>query len=222
MSDDFSPKVEIAKDGSVFETKEYKVFSVVIQGKLYEVWQRKEEHKEGEWNGDINNWWVKYIDSEGDKVEWIPWLPRFTNRPSWDIEICVQNDMRHKSRGWRISKAGFVYIKCDLRMVYRFSCMDLDYAFSRSQYLIHQLLEHPFNFSDPDKEIGRKIYYRNQPGIISKFSFGEVYIDYDGNGTGFDMTHPWDGESDWPVSEWNGLKSIRDDVLTPNIWWFRK
>jgi len=21
---------------------------------------------------------------------------------------------------------------------------------------------------------------------------------------------------------WNGLKSIRDDVLTPNIWWFRK
>lgn len=217
---------QVVKDCPIYEFRERRVFSAVINNKLYEVWERKEEHKLGEWNGDIKNWWVKYIVNNGEesKIEWVPWLPRHTNRPAWDINIKIGNDIRFRHDDWDVSKSGYVEIKCNLRMVYRFNCRDLDYACVHAQHIIHTMQEHPFCFWEPDSEIGRKVYYHNQPAIVSGLYLdqGEIYLTYDGDKNGFDMTHPWDGETDWPVSSWNGEKEVRDDILTPSIWWFRK
>jgi hypothetical protein len=200
------------------------LFHVVIDKRLCEVYEREETHKFGEWNGKPNNWWVKWInhfdDNGTEEIDWIPWVDCCTNRLSWEITISIGNRLVYKN-DYDIRCSGSVLIKCNTKPVYWFGASNIEYAFARAQYLIHVMNEHPFSFVNPESEIGRKIWYHNQPGIVSGLSLdsGDIYIKHDGDG-GFDMKHVYDEKDE--VSDWQGQETIRDDVLSPSIWWFRK
>ena len=113
---------------------------------------------------------------------------------------------------------------CNLRKVYEFPFRnDMGYAMSKAQQLIVKMNEHPFRFGDPEREIGRKIWYYRQPAIVKSLMLdqGCIMIEKDDpSDPGFDLSHPWDREDDI-VNEWNGESEVKDDILTPNIWWFR-
>jgi hypothetical protein len=148
--------------------KEYKVFDVVIGGQKREVWKRKEEHKLGEWNGCPKNWWVNLGTVE--KPEWEPWIDKGTNRPVWDISIKTDNRTKVKWGEVGIRGTGLLTISCNQRQVYEQGFNDISYAMSKAQVLMTEMMEHPFDFCNPDSMLGKKIWYKNQPAIITGLS----------------------------------------------------
>ena len=206
------------------EKKERKLFDILIRDEKYGVWDRPDkEHNYGKDNGGSPTWWLKYetgMQGEKKKVEWIPYIDRGTNRPCWDINITQQNYMKYKWDEWDLRSNTHCNILCNRQKVYEFGCNDLGYAFAKAHQLIVKLSEHPFNFSDPESEIGRKIWYHEQPAIIDSLMLdqGCMMIKKDGEG-GFNMKRPWD-DNDMP-NNWNGASEVKDDFLAPTIYWFR-
>jgi len=198
-------------------------FYVVIEDKRCEVHCRKATHKLGEWNHKPDNWWAK-IDFYTDKLPyWIPWVDTGANRPSWGVSITTGNSLKYKWEHESIRSSGSVSITCNKQMVYSFPASNIDFAFAKAQYYIKLMEEHPFNFYNPESEIGRKIWYFDQPGIISSLRLedGEIFIKYDGDKKGFNMKKPYDSSED-PENEWDGKDEIRDDIFSNKIWWFRE
>lgn len=191
------------------------IFNTVVNGEVCGVYSREEEHKLGEWNHCPTNWWLK--DTDG---EWVPWIDNGANRPCFEFIIKQGNYTKFKWGETQISSTNSVEIYINKRLVYTFGCGNIDYALARVQTLRIKMLEHPFNFANPDEEIGRKVWYRKQPAVIERLLLDQgCVILKKADGTGFDMKDPWD-EKDW-ISEWDGENEVKDDIFTESIWWFR-
>lgn len=191
------------------------IFNTVVNDQVCGVYDREEEHQLGEWNGYPATWWLK--DSDG---EWVPWIDLGTNRPCFEFNIKQGNYTKVKWNETDIRSTNSVEIYINKRLVYAFGCGSLDYALAKVSVLRIEMLEHPFNFADPDSEIGRKIWYRKQPAIIERLMLDQgCILMQKEDETGFDMTDPWD-EDDW-ISEWDGENKVKDDIFASDIWWFR-
>lgn len=211
-------------------TKEPRMFSqTIVNNEVMGIYEREEKHGLGEPNGCPDNWWLKeirqYPQDDGslkEVVNWIPWIDKCIHRPCWDIEVRQRNHTKQKWGETQINSGVGVTIYCNQRPVYTFTVRDIEYALAKAQTLLIDLGEHPFNFIFPEKEIGRKVWYHNQPAIIDRLLLdqGCIMLKYDGEG-GFDMKHPWDRPEDGGPSEWDGESSVKDDILSSNIWWFR-
>jgi hypothetical protein len=114
-------------------------------------------------------------------------------------------------------------MKCNGQVVYEFGCNDINYGMSKAQYKMIEMMEHPFNFMNPEEEIGRRIWYKGQAAVIERLLLdqGCIMIGYRGAGAGFDMSNPWDDE-EFGADEWMGEKSIKDDIFASSINWFRE
>lgn len=107
---------------------------------------------------------------------------------------------------------------------YEFFCNDTAWGFARAQVLMVELLESgPDEFWTPEgrqRLIGRKVYWRDQPGIITSVfaDQGAVMIAPDGkeafNPPAYELEE--DGPSFWEPGP------IKEDILSRQIWWFRK
>lgn len=201
--------------------REYCIFKTLVNGRLAEVWCRAEKHENGKWNGTPEDWWLNIGTAE--KPEWIPWVDKCVNRVCWSVSLKTGNYTKSKWDEISVNPSGGAEIFCNGRKVYEFGGWDIDYLFSKANYLIKQMSEHPFNFANPDDEVGRKIWYYGQPATILEnwLEQGCIYFQKDGEG-GFDMRKPWDREEDGDLSEWHGQDKIKDDVLSPHICWFRE
>ena len=80
-------------------------------------------------------------------------------------------------------------------MVYSFGACDLGFAMSKAQYYVTLISEHPYNFFDPEKEKGRRIWYYNLPATIepSDYDPGNIRIrpDYIGEFKGKKNQWKW-------------------------------
>jgi hypothetical protein len=60
---------------------------------------------------------------------------------------------------------------CNGKLVYGFSCYGgdkgLSFAMSKAQYMQTMLSEHPYDFFEPEKEHGRKVYWHGLPATLS-------------------------------------------------------
>ncbi|MEI6422166.1 MAG: hypothetical protein WCP55_08095, partial [Lentisphaerota bacterium] len=210
---------EKPKETNVFKLKTYSENRVPAFIQVVDIPDK--EHELGKMNGTPATWWVK--DHGGDLH---PYIDKCVNRPCWEVSAEEYNTVKYKWDNIRINGHCRVNIKCDGRIVYSFVANDIHYALVKAHELIYKLGEHPFDFKNPDKEIGRKVWYHEQPAVIERLYLEEgcVYFRYDGNDKderGFDMTHAYDWK-DNPENEWNGQKVVRDDILAPSIWWFRE
>lgn len=198
-------------------TEPRKIFKTIVNGETCWVYDRpKHKHKLGKWNALPETWWLLYHSS------WIPWIDNGANRPCWDIRIKQGNYIKTKWDEQQIRGTCGIQMYCNNTLVYHFVCRDIEYGFAKAQKLITDMIEHPFNFTNPEEEVGRKIWYYEQPASIERLMLdqGCIMIQYEGDGDGFDLTRPWD-DDEWP-DEWDGEKKVKDDVLTPTINWFRK
>ena len=205
--------------------KVYPMFSTLINGNLVEIWQRKETHLLGKINGAIDNWWAK-VPRGPDDYEWVPWLSSVVNRPCWGVQIKTGNDTIFKHDNTRITKTGRLDITCNGRIVYSQCAVNIRFALARASSIIYELEEHPFDFANPDSEIGRKIWYKRQPAKIDSLSLdqGSINVRYDGeaNPNGFNMIEPWNDVTMEGLSDWHGQEVVRDDILSHDIWWHRE
>lgn len=195
--------------------KERKMFEVVINNKICEVWEREETHQLGRDNDKPDNLWVRYEN------QWEPWINIGVNNPCFEIKIKQNNRTKAKWNGLRINGVSCAEIYCNLRKVYEFYCNDLNYAFAKSQVLMRDMLEHPFNFMDPDSEIGRKIWFKGQSSIVERLLLDQGCIMIKKESGVFDLVEPWYSEEDIGLDDWHNTEEVKDDVFSSNIWWFR-
>jgi len=207
--------------------KERKIFDIVVNGRLTGVWDRPEHlHELGKWNGCPETWWLKYVGREDEdeevSVDWIPFIDKGTNRAAWDIRIKQGNTLKYKWDDWDIRKTGYVEIFLNNRQVDEFGFGDIAYAFSKAQYRTFEMSEHPFNYFDPESEVGRKIYYYGQAAIIDRLMLdqGCIMIKKE-DGTGFDLRQHKNEDVD-DMGDWHGSNVVKTHVLDDkHIVWFR-
>jgi len=225
---------QVKKDGVSFSPKKivpHKLFDIQIKDKLFEVWHRDEKHNIGTLNGSSyeDNMWVKYFDTwisptcdPLTEITWVPWHDwNGNNKVCFEIRIKQSNYVKHKYDEYSIRGTGICEIICNTRKVYEFYFGDINYAFACAQKMIMEMKEHFFDFKNPEKEIGRKIWYKRQPAIIDHLIMdqGCIVVKKE-DGTNFMMTDPWyNGQAH--MNEWMIEKEIKVDIFDNDIYWFR-
>lgn len=144
------------------------VFNVMIRKQMYPVYSIDNRYH---WSG-TSTWWVK-VGDEGDLEPWT----NHAHRICFEYNIREYNTSKVKWDEYRISKGVQVTITANGKPFYEFGSYDTNYAFAKTQQLIVQLMEHPYNFLEPETENGRKIYFYGLPATIRASSHpGEIGI----------------------------------------------
>lgn len=146
------------------------------------------------------------------------------HRPRVDFEFRSYNYLKSSYySGDQIRAGGNAVLKFNDKPVYSFFYRDPIRALDRMQEITHKLLEHPvplWRQDGTEKLEGRKVYYRDTPATI---------VSYDGEQgcvllkaeEGKTFPRPaWADDEDYSWDEEDRVV-IKDDILSPHIWWFR-
>ena len=209
------------------------------------MYSREEEH-EG-WNGEPKSWWLYYNKlEEGQDFDPQYWKPYHVsiNRLLWEINFKQFNYSKEKWGDTNFRNVTTVQMICNGKLVYEFSTTGsrdgLAYAMAKVQYLQVALCEHCYDFLNPEKEKGRKIWWYGLPATIEpKSSPWEITVipDYS---TGITEEFWWkelfrresklgkvpneddfDDEDDFNESRDSGYINWGDALSDKHINWFR-
>jgi hypothetical protein len=163
-----------------------KIFEVIIHDNPFDVYDIDGKEHAGD-NGEPKSWWLYHsqrmppgTNPPIDSPHWVPFHSRI-NRRVWEFRIKQRNTTKEKWGETQFRNNTCVEMICNGKPVYEFSTTGnpygLAYAMSKIQYLIVRLEEHPYNFFNPEKESGRKIYWKGLPATVKpSFHPGEIYI----------------------------------------------
>lgn len=197
-----------------------KIFSTLINNKKMWIYKRKETHKDGERNGVPNDWWLKFDKNDGT-YDWVPWVDKLTKRPCFEIKIKEGNHIKHKWDEWDIRGSVFCEIFLNGDKVYDFITRDVEYAFAKATVLKTEIMEHPFDFLNPEGEIGRKVFYREEPATIERVILDQGCVIIKKEGSEYFKTPIWHDEDDKVGDEDDRESEVKEEILSPHIWWFR-
>lgn len=161
-----------------------KLFTVLIGKSEYDVYDIDgKEH--GGYNGEPKTWWIYHSERlpdglmpPSDSDSFKPYHNSIM-RHVWTFNIKQGNSTKEKWGETQFRNGTQVEMICNGKPVYSFgtSGKALDYAFAKIQYLMVQMGEHPYNFFEPEKENGRKIYWYGLPATIKTgYEAGEIHI----------------------------------------------
>jgi hypothetical protein len=221
-----------------------KIFEVIIFDKVYDVYDI-EGKEEDPGNNEPKTWWVYYADRlpEGtvppvDSDNWEHWHASI-QRHLWDIRFVQKNTSKGKWNSTHFRNHTSVEMWCNKKLIYAFTTTGtssgLSFAMAKVQYLQTMLSEHCFNFFEPEKENGRKIWWYNLPATVVTRSRGwEIMIKPDYT----DMPkeewwkeykkrsfRPSDDEPEWDrheEGEESDMINWGDALSDDHINWFRK
>ncbi len=166
-----------------------KIFDIQIGDEMFSVYSIEGyEHQLGKANGCPDTWWLDYstynttVDSDGtineSRIrELIPYIDKGVHRVCWGIDYQQYNSTKYKFSGWDIRNGGICKITANGKPVYKFHYRDLRGALAVASSKIDELIEHPFDFINPENEVGRKIWYYGLPAtILLGYEPGEIRI----------------------------------------------
>lgn len=162
------------------EMKRRFCYHILINNEVYSVYDIEEAyHSLGSANGSgyEDHYFIRYSD------QWVPFVSKGVHRLCWEINYKQSNSAKHKWDEWQFSSRGSCEMKINGKLIYQFNSYSLNFALSKAQYLTVALMEFPgFNFLEPEKENGRKVWWYGLPATIkSKSSYPweiVVYPDY--------------------------------------------
>lgn len=160
-----------------------KIFKVYFRDKEYYVYDIPNKEHEG-LNGEPKTWWIYFsenlpvdIEPPIDSEYFLPYSYSIL-RSCWDIRFKQSNSAKHKWDDFHFRNHVHTEMYCNNKLIYSFgtSGKALDFAFAKAQYLMIILSEHPFNFFEPEKENGRKIYWYGLPAFINTSGYNSWEI----------------------------------------------
>ena len=166
------------------------VYKILIGDTEHQVWDIDGyEHDYGKWNNEPPTYW---IEMEGGILD--PFIRNGVHRICWEINFKQSNYTKHKWGSTDIRSSGKCVIKANGREIYSFGASEMGFAMSKAQYFETLISEHPYNFFEPEKEKGRRIWYYNLPATIEpSYNPGEIRIrpDYIGEFKGKKNQWKW-------------------------------
>jgi len=187
-----------------------KIFDIQIHEKMYPIYSIEGyEHNLGKYNGCPDTWWLDYSvyhsdndDEEPTMRELIPYIDKGVHRVCWKVDYEQHNSTKYKWDEWDIRNGGICKIYANGKPVYKFHYRELKGALAAASNKIDEMIEHPFNFINPEEEVGRKVWYYGLPAkILLGYEPGEIRIEPD---------YSYMSESEW----WRELEK-RKTNLTP-------
>ncbi len=189
-----------------------KIFEIRIGDKNYQVYSIEGySHLLGKYNGQPETWWLDWSDYEETTNQFgeveapiirelIPYIDNGVHRVCWGIHYSQFNSTKYKWDEWDIRSGGKCTISANGKEVYKFFYREMKGALAHAQVKIDEMLDHPYNFLNPEEEEGRKIWYYGLPAkILLGYETGEIRIQPD-----FEyMT-----QNDW----WDELEKRRTNV----------
>jgi hypothetical protein len=164
------------------KTKIEKIFQVIIQKKVYDVYNINIKKHAG-YNDTPKTWWLYFSDRLPDGVSpniesdrLVPFSSGI-KRMLWEFKIKQNNTHKLKWDEHRFSNNICVEMLANNKIIYSFGTFDMNFALAKIQYLQVILSEHPYNFFEQEKELGRKIYWYGLPATVRPSSHpGEIGI----------------------------------------------
>lgn len=175
-----------------------KVFDIYINDKPFPVLSIEgKKHLLGKNNGCPDTWWLDYTkDEEGNYIEQdgtqllvemngkernlVPYIDKGVHRICWEVIYKQGNSMKFKWDEYSIRSYGTCTLRANGRDVYKFRHSDLQGAMVHVQHLTEKLLSHPYNFFEPERDNGRKIYFKSLPAFVrTGYEVGEIRIEPD-------------------------------------------
>lgn len=228
-----------------------KIFTVIIHNKEFDVYDIEGKEHEG-YNDTPKTWWLYYSDRlpygltpPPDSESWERYCVG-TLRRLWEIKIKQTNSTKEKWGETQFRNHTSVEMWCNNKLIYQFGTGGkyLDFAFAKIQYLQVLLGEHPYNFFEPETEVGRKICWYGLPAtILTGYDAGEIRIKPDYT-AGLEKEewwkelerreHKYTNKDDFDkqmddIDEDNKKERIDNDIINwgdalsdGNIYWFRK
>lgn len=147
-------------------------------------------------------------------------LTPFSGDICWGINIQQKNYFRKDE----VRVGCGADITCGGRKIYHITC-SFEYIAAKAMDTLLKLQEDcPIPFGEIDFEkwvIRRKIFWRDQPAVITSYNVedGTVFIKPIGRDT-FKLLNR-DKQRKDGIKEYTRFTSIKDDILTDSIWWFR-
>lgn len=164
-----------------------KIFDIYINDKPYPVYDIENKHHNlGRYNDSPTTWWLlfdndhaepKLINEMEENSKLIPYLDRGVHRICWEINYKQTNYVKYKWDDYDVRASGECILKANGREVYKFRTSDIMYAMSNVQVLIGKIISHSYNFLEPEKDDGRKIFFCGLPAFVYKgHEVGEIRI----------------------------------------------
>lgn len=220
-----------------------KAFTVFINNRDYDVYDIDGKEHNG-LNDTPKTYWLYYADRlpEGllpptDSEQLIPYCRASIPRSVWEIKFKENVYSKIKWDDYSFSQSCRCEMWMNGKLIYVFNTRNIEFAMPKAQYLMVVLCEHVFNFFEPEKEQGRKIYWYGLPATISiKNTPGEIGIvpDY----TNFPKENWWSElkrrktpiDKEWAEMEpeddnesmMNDYINWGDALSDEHIGWFRK
>ena len=150
-----------------------KVFDVYIDEQLKGVYNIP-EREHGGYNGEPKTWWV-WTGAKGkiptpDSDSFVPYSNSI-RRPAWTYKIQQKNYTKHKWGETDFRSSIWVEMFADGKLIYAFGTFDVDFALAKIGYLKVALMEHPYDFRNPETQKGRKIWWKGLPATIQPKSY---------------------------------------------------
>lgn len=164
-----------------------KLFDIFINDKPYTVYDIEDkEHNLGKYNDSPSTWWllydedpssVKFLNEMEENSKFIPYIDKGVHRICWEINYKQSNYIKYKWEEYDIRNSGVCILKANGREIYKFHSSDLMYAMAHVQILVGKITCHPYNFFEPEKDEGRKIFFCGLPAFVYKgWDVGEIKI----------------------------------------------
>lgn len=140
---------------------------------------------------------------------------------SWGVEYAEKHKTKCKWDEVSTISGGGTTITRNGKPFYRVGG-NREYSVMRALNLINNIQDHPLEFNTINfdtKMIGRKIWWRSQPGIISHYVHGQCCVIVEPDG--FDM---WKIPPEFEKEDclWYDERDIKLDCLEDgHVWWFR-
>lgn len=157
-----------------------KIFEVKVYDKMYPVYELNRRH-EG-MNGVPDSWWLYYSGEIPDNIseEDVNFLPLdyslYKQRLSWEIKFSDYATSKEKWNEMRFNTGTSCEMICNNKVVYKFTCGNMDFAFAKARYLMTILVEHPFDFINPENMKGHKIWFHGLPATVQPSFIGKIDI----------------------------------------------
>ena len=138
----------------------------------------------------------------------------------WGIHVEDDHHYRNKWNDQSWEQSYTCYITRNGEIFYEIYGRGFSYLLAKAQVALTQIQEHsiPFHFRNWRSDvIGRTIFYRDEPGIITYYHMGGVIIEPDG--INFFKRAAWDDDAEWSEESKDG---IRVDILDEHIYWHRE
>lgn len=153
-------------------SKPYLIQTVLIHNEYYGLWCISEK-KGPSLNGEPDTWWVylgrPYVEGmECPDINDIDWEPYHVSleRHVWTYQIKQTNTTKVKWNSIHFRNHITIEMFCNGKLFYEFGTFDMAFALAKMEYMKVVMLEHPYDFLNPEKMKGHKIYWYGLPAIV--------------------------------------------------------